>query len=388
MRHSLMTRKYRPVRSAAVLTYVVIAALAAACSSVSPAASRHHVPISSRPAAADLARPGQFISLRLAPRIQRTTGPDGFLEVAVSSVRTGAIVRRLLPADRDGMHVDGLSLDRSGNLWITYSKGPIEQGDLAGGDPKPHSCANEIAILHASTGRLSVFLRTGNNVLISGAAVSQEGGLLAYGESGCATGYLSNHLRVTDMRTGHSWTIGDGLPRCHFVTDPAWVMDGRGLLVAYAAHTGRPYTGPQGTCSGIGPERLVELNPTAQPGLAGRSFSAGRACEITSVTGTAAGNLMAVEACGRPGGSSGPARLLVLDAQVRPVRQITLGRCTDGNELSTDRAGGSVLVSAYLYCNPPGKPGPVTKLWSYAGGKLRLITSVPGGTLGVSQMTW
>jgi hypothetical protein len=47
-----------------------------------------------------------------------------------------------------------------------------------------------------------------------------------------------------------------------------------------------------------------------------------------------------------------------------------------------------VLVSAYLYCNPPGSPGPVTRLWRYQGGALHLITTVPGDGTGVSLMAW
>lgn len=381
MRLSHMVCKLGPARSAA-LAYVVLAALVASCApgSVGP---RHDVTPISGAAGARLVLPGQFISLRFAKSLQGSR-----LEVAVSSVSTGAIVRRLLPASRDGMQVGGLALDRSGNLWITFSKGPSFQSNVAGGDPKPHSCANEIAIMHAAGGRLSVFRRTGDNVLISGAAVSPDGRRLAYSESGCATGYYDSHLRVTNLRTGDSWTIGDRLPRCHFITDPGWALGGRVLVVGYAAHVGQPYTGAQGTCSGIGPERLVELSPAAQPGLTGHSFTASAGCQVNSVTGTAAGSLLAIEACGGQGGILGPAWLLVLDAHLRLVRQVTLGRCTDGNELSIDQAGRSVLVSAYLYCNPPGRPAPVTRLWTYAGGELRLITSEPGDTLTVSLMTW
>lgn len=47
-----------------------------------------------------------------------------------------------------------------------------------------------------------------------------------------------------------------------------------------------------------------------------------------------------------------------------------------------------MLISAYLYCNPPGTTGPVTRLWSYEGGTLRLITAVPGDSAAVSMMTW
>src|ERR1022692_24457 len=111
-------------------------------------------------------------------------------------------------------------------------------------------------------------------------------------------------------------------------------------------------------------------------------------CQITSAAGTARGGRLAIEACGGNGYLSGPARLLVLDARMDLVRRFTLGRCTDGNELAADLSGRSVLVSAYLYCNPPGRPGPVTRLWSYRGGVLRQVTSVRGDTLGISLMAW
>jgi hypothetical protein len=385
LRLSDMTRSYRRARWAAA--YVLIAALATACSAGSVETSR---PTSPDPplVSTNLTRPGQFISLRFAPAGPHSHGAIGPLEVAVSDVQNGAIVRRLLPANYDGMTVDGLSLDRSGNLWITYTKGPYSQGDLAGGDPKPHSCANEIAILHASTGRISVCLRTGDNVLLGGATVNPDGNQIAYAESGCATGYFNSYLRVTDIHTRRSWTIGRTLARCHFLFSQAWSSDGRALLVAYAPHIGSAYTGAQGTCAGIGTERLVELRPTAQPGLAGRGMSAGRGCQITSVAGTAGGGAVAIAACGGSNDISGPARLLVLGDHLNQIRRITLGRCTDGNELNANREGRSVLVSAYLFCNPPGKPGPITKLWSYSGGKLRLITTAPGGSLAESLMTW
>lgn len=375
-------------RIAATFACVVTASLAASCTSSSDGGSGRHAAPHAPSVRVHLTRPGQFIAVRFAPKGQRGSGPDGFIEVAVSSVRTGAVLRRLLPGSRDGMTVEGLSVDRSGNLWITYSRGPVYRSDTMGGDPKPRSCRNEIAILHASTGRLSVFLRTADNVLIGGAAVSPAGRLLAYSESGCATGYFNSYLRITNLGTGRSWSIGHGLARCHFITAPAWALDGRALLVVYAPHAGRPYTGPQGSCAGIGPERLVELSPAAQPGLDGQGFSAGRGCQITSVAPAIGGGALAIKACGGQDDISGPARLLILDAHFRQLRQVTLGRCTDGNELSTGQSGRIVLISAYLFCNPPGRPGPITRLWSYNRGKLRLITSVPGGTLAISFMTW
>jgi len=396
----------RPGPALVLAVLLVIAALGAGCGRASggPAsAGRASGRASGVPAPADSVtlppvpaaspgaarQPSQFISLRFAPRRLRTGGPAGFLEVAVSDPRTGAIIRRLLPDGSRGMAVTGLALDRSGNLWITYSRGPLSGGGTAGGDPRPDSCGNMITILHAATGRVTTFLRTGDSILISGAAPSPDGRLLAYDESGCATGYFNSYLRVTDLSTGRSWTIGQGLARCHLITDPSWSTDGRALIVGYAAAAEPAYSGPQGTCLQPRRERLVSLTAgAAQPGLSGSGTGADPGCEITSAAGTAGGGILAVEACGRSDYLQGPARLLVLGPRLGLVRRITLGRCTDGNELSADLAGRSVLVSAYLYCNPPGKPGPVTRLWSYTGGKLRLITSVPGDSMGVSLMTW
>jgi len=166
-------------------------------------------------------QPSRFISLRFAPKRLQASGTAGFLEVAVSGTRTGATIRLLLPDGSHGLQVTGLARDRSGNLWITYSRGPYSGGGVAGGDPRPDSCGNVIAILHAATGRITTFLRTGDNVLISGAVPSPGGRLLAYSESGCATGYFDSYLRVTDLGTGRSWTIGQGLPRCHLITSPS-----------------------------------------------------------------------------------------------------------------------------------------------------------------------
>ncbi len=374
-----MTVKYRQARWA--LAYLMTAVLAASCAPHSGGASQREV--ASKLAVPLLVRARQFISVRPVPGNGR-----GQVEVAVSSATTGAIVRRLLPGSLHGMAVAGLSLDRSGNLWITYSEGPAYRNDLAGGDPKPHSCANEIVVLHAATRRLSVYLRTRNDVVISGAAISPDGQMLAYGESGCATGYFNSYLRIASVRTRQSWTIGASLARCHWITDPAWTLDSRALVVGYAAHAGRAYTGPRGTCGGIGRERLVKLPPAAQPGLAGRSAGAARGCDIASVAPAAAGGLLAVEACGAQDQTLGPARLLVFGDDLRPRRQITLGRCADGSDLSTAQTGSSVLISAYLFCNPPGKPGPLTRLWDYSHGRLRLLTSVPGGTLALSHLAW
>jgi hypothetical protein len=328
--------------------------------------------------------PAQFISLRYAPTGASARVMARYPAVALSNSRTGAMIRRLLPGSRDGMQVAGLALDRAGNLWVTYSRGPVSRGDLAGGDPKPHSCANEIMVAHGVTGRLRPYLRTGHNVLISGATLSPDGKLLAYRESACATGYFNDYLRVTSVVSGQSWTIGGALPRCHWITDPVWAANGRSVLVGYAPAASAHYTGPQGTCLSPRTERLVDVAATAgQPGVAGATASPARGCQITSAAGLAGSGALAIQACG-----GREAWLLVLTSGLRQIRQFPLGRCTDGNELNPDLSGRHVLVSAYLYCNPPGTRGPITRVWSYSGHVLRPILTLPGDTLTVAYMTW
>lgn len=334
--------------------------------------------------------PGQFVSLRFAPASQQTQGPMGFLEVALGDVRTGAVVRRLLPASASsGMQVSGLALDRAGDLWITYSKGPAYGGDVAGGDPRPDTCANEIDEVHAGTGRVTVFLRTGDNVLISGARPSPDGTRLVYTEAACAA-YFDAHLRVTDLGSGRGWTIGQSVPRCHLLTSPAWSANGRDLLVGYDPPGQAGDSGPQGTCPAWSAGQLVRLDAlTGQPGLTGTTVRADPGCQITSVAAGTGGGMLAIEGCGTaPDYTDGPARLLVLSASAHPVRRLSLGTCTDGSDLAVSQPGTSTLISAYLYCNPPGHPGPVTRLWEYHDGTLRLITSIPGDTSGASMMSW
>jgi hypothetical protein len=368
-----------------VVFAVITTALLAACGSAPGQPGPHRpgsAPASSLLTGSVLAGgvPARFIAMANSPH-----RPG----IVLYDSSTGAVVRRLLPATRDGMSVTGLSVGSSGTLWITYSRGPkLQAPGTAGGFPEPHSCANEIVVWHASTGHASVYLRTGDNVLISGATPSPDGRLLAYVESGCATSYFNSYLRVTDIATGRNWSIGERIPRCHLI-NPAWSADSKELVVAYAPPATAHYRGPQGTCEAPLREKLVLVNATAaQPGLSGSTASAQPRCEITSASGLSGGRVLAIEACGGQMYLRGAAKLLLYDRPWHLVRQYTLGRCTDGNDLSTDTSGAAALVSAYLYCNPPGNKQPATWLWSYAGTVLRPVVRVPQGTLAFSQMTW
>lgn len=359
---------------------ILIAAVLAACSSgAGQPAGRGRTPTPA--STAGVSARGDFVAL---------ANSAGAPAIMLFDSRTGDAVRKLLPGTRDGMTVTGLSLDRSGNLWITYSSGPrLKAPGLAGGEPEPNTCANEIAVLHASTGRVSVFLHTGDNIQISAASISPDGQQLAYLESGCATGYFNSYIRVTEIASGRSWAIGQQVPRCHAITDPVWTSDGRDLVVAYAPPAAAHWHGPQGTCQAPLREELVRVPAAAaQPMLRGSVAQAQAHCQITSAAGLAGGQVLAIEACGGPQYLAGPARLLLYDSRLRLARQLPLGRCTDGNELSADRTGSQVLVAAYLFCNPPGTTPPVTRLWDYRDGALRPVTAVPGGGSPFRLMTW
>jgi hypothetical protein len=338
--------------------------------------------------------PGQFVSLRFAPVGLQTRGSEGFLEVALSDARTGTVLRRLLPATTGtGMQVSGLALDRVGDLWITYSKGPISGGQVAGGDPHPHTCANEIDVVHVGTGRVTVVMRSGDNILIGDAQPSPDGRQLVYTESAC-TAQFDSYLRVTDLRSdlepGRSWTLDQSGPGCHLLESPAWSTSGRALLVNYGPPSEPGADSQTGACPVWYAGRLVTLDPAkSQPGLAGPTVRADAGCQINSVVGLADDDVLAIEGCGTaPEFLDGPAQLLVMDAKSHLVRRLALGDCTDGNELSANPAGTAVLVSAYLYCNPPGNPGPATRLWEYRGGTLRPVTTVAGDTDAFRLLTW
>jgi hypothetical protein len=331
--------------------------------------------------------PGQFVSLRFAPKDEQGPGPDGFLEVALSSARTGAIIRRLLPASySDGTQVAGLALDRAGNLWITYSRGPAYGGDTASGDPQPDSCGGQVDIVHAGTGKVSVFLRMGSNVLLSGATPSPDGQLLAYLESGCATGYFNDYLRVTRLSTGRNWTIGQDLSPCHSVSAPSWDASGTTLLLGYgpSAETGHPRD--DGVCTVPWRPRLVAVAATAaQTGLHGQVATADPGCKISSAAGLArastsdgtSGSIIAAETCGSaPEYTGGQAQLLVFDGNLHPAARYSLGDCSD-DDLGVDQTGTSTLIS----CN--------TRLWDYQAGRLRLIATFPWADVStISMLTW
>jgi hypothetical protein len=323
--------------------------------------------------------PDQFVSLR-------DTASDDEV-VALSDVPTGKLVRDLLPAvTASGMQVTGLAVDHAGDVWITYSKGPAYQNDTSGGDPKPGSCANQVDVVHAGTGRVTVALRTAGNVLIWGAQPSPDGRELVYRESPC-TGYEETYLSVTSLFSEQHWSIGQGLPDCHLLAGAAWSMNGKTLLTDYGP-AAQPYSYGvnSGACVQWWAGRLVQVNAsTAQQGLAGRTVLADPNCQIDAVSSMADGGALAVEGCGGgPEFMTGPVSLLVIGADGRIARRLPLGACADGADIAMDQAGTAALVSAYLSCGTDHS----TQLWEYRDGALRHVLGLPGDGGAMTMLAW
>ena len=353
----------------AVLVILVIVLGTAACTSASAGtASLDAVPVTA--ISHWQVGPGQFVSLRQG-------------HVALSDLSTGALVRDVLPASTaSGLQVTGLALDHKGDLWITYSKGPSIGGPAVSAGPavpKPGTCANQVDVVQAGTGRVTVALRTSDNVLIWAAQPSPDGRELAYRESAC-TAYQDTYLRIDDLFSEQQWSIGQGLPDCHLLAGVAWSTNGRTLLADYGPAS-QPYSygSGSGACAQWWAGRLVQVKAgTAQRGLAGPTVLAGSGCQIDAAGGTKGGGALAVEGCGgAPDFTGGQVSLLVIGADGHLDRRLPLGVCVNGAGIAMNRDGTAALVSAYLYCNPPGHPGPVTKLWEFSGGTLRPVVSTP-----------
>jgi hypothetical protein len=313
--------------------------------------------------------------------------------VRLGDAATGALGPALVPGTYDGMGAEGAAVGPGGSVWVTYSKGPAARPDGFGpGITVPDSCANAIVEwnLRGAAPRAAVFARTGDDVLIGPAVPSPDGRLLGYAERPCGPQFSGLYLRVADVATGRSWTIGQGLPGCHVLTTPAWSADGTQLLEGYAA-ANAPYDAGPGFCTGPGTERLLRLPATVpQPGAAGQVTSPGGNCQVDSVAALAGGGAVALESCGRSQDYAADfAALLVVTAGGRRVRTVSLGACSAAGQLAGDAAGSGFLVSATVDCAPAAARSRVTfELLDYSGGRLRLVTAAPAAAGDPAGLAW
>ena len=88
----------------------------------------------------------------------------------------------------------------------------------------------------------------------------------------------------------------------------------------------------------------------SQPDLAGTRVPLARNCEPDSVS-TGGGRVFVVGGCGHHKLLHDTAKLFELSRN-GPPHIWRIGRCPDGTDVSVSRSG-QVLLSAYLFCNPP-----------------------------------
>ena len=295
------------------------------------------------------------------------------------------MVRWLLGPSHHGMTLGAASLDPDG-LLVSYSSGPACTSGVAGCGPKDGTCSSEIDRYDVQAGTFTRLVRAGSRRLVGNARLSPDGRYLAYAESPCVPSYFNDHLRVLDLRSWTSWTIGADLPRCHGLGLQEWTLDSAHLLVDYAPARDPDYHGADGICPESGKQHLKVVNAlTSQPGVRGLTAPTHPGCELQSAAPAGSG-VLAVEACGSDDYLNGKVRLVRFDAQLHRTGRAFLGRCTDGNEVAANRTGTRWLVSAYLYCGDPADPK--TKVWVYNGRDLRHVRTQIGGDLTYSDLAW
>jgi hypothetical protein len=343
-------------------------------------------------ASADGAAPRDFVALVGTPAARAPEPASAGLYLG--SAATGTIAtRRLIPAVYDGMRADGAAVGRDGNVWATYSKGPAIVPDGFGPTIfSPDTCGDAVVEwnLQGSTPRATVYQRSGDNVLLGQAVPSPNGQLLAYTEQPCNINGTGVYLRVTDVSSKRSWTIGQALPGCHILSTPAWSADGTQLLEGYAA-ANLPYNAGADFCTGPQTERLLRLDAlAAQPGAAGQVTSPDGNCQVNSVAGLAGGSTLVLEGCGRSQDYALDfGALLVVGPDGRHQRTIRFGACSGGRQLAGDASGGSVLIAGTTDCDPASARSRLTSdLWDYSGGRLRLIAATPESGREPNVIAW
>ena len=279
---------------------------------------------------------------------------------------SGHVVRWLLTEPYQGMTVTATAVDHHGRIWATVSRGPACTSNVSGCGPKPDSCAGKVIRLNPLTGAITTILTAPRGALIDDAQPSPDGRYLAFLDGRCDRAYFNQYIRVRDLTTGDSWTIGADLMPCHSLGSLSWAADGKHLVAGYgrsvvtSADAAAGYGA--GTCLTPAAAGVVVIPAlSGAPRVDGPTAAAQAGCAIEAVTATNTG-YAAIERCGGAKDSylSGPVRLIRYSTHLRRSVETTIGACVDGAELRTDGTGTALLGTTYQFCNPPGRPGPKT----------------------------
>jgi hypothetical protein len=309
----------------------------------------------------------------------------------LADVRTGREIRTLLPARRGKLQLVDLARDGKNALVATYSTGPRCTSGVAGCGPKPGTCGAQVVRLDPAAGRLTQLTQFGRDTQVVATRPNPAGTELAMLVAPCVPSYFNQHIEVLRIADGATWSMGATPPRCHSLGPPAWVHNGAGLLMSYGAAIGnRPYKGADGTCSQSQPSALLEVPAqSGQPGLTGIRRPDTPHCSYSSVASQGSA-VYAISVCATYRHTA-PDVLEKLDSALHPVGHWTVGQCEDGDSLALNPSG-HVLLSAYLFCNPPlkgHKSGePTTDLDLLAHNRIHHLTHATGGDLVYSSLAW
>jgi hypothetical protein len=310
----------------------------------------------------------------------------------MSSAVTGRVERVLLPDLWHGMRVSSTALEKGGQVLVTLSSGPVCTSDVEGCGPKPNSCAGEVVALQTKGGSPHVVIRASDNELIGDAQPSPDGHLLAYLDGVCNASYLNQYIRIRDLDSGRSWTIGSALKPCHSFSSMSWTPNGRELVVAYGASdiTGSsPSLGfGHGGCQQPAANELAVVPARNQAAnLPGARTPVDPGCEATAVTALKNG-YAEIETCGYLY-ISGRATLILFNGRRQVVSRWPLGSCIDGAELRAAPGTSDLLGTSYQYCALSGTTQPRTVTFIDVGKGPKTIINVPnGGEDAVSSMSW
>ena len=282
------------------------------------------------------------------------------------------------------MRVNGTAVDKAGWVWVTLANGPKCTNDTFNCGAVPGSCTGQVLRLDPKTGKAMTMVMASPDELISDAQPSPNGRYLAYLDRSC-TAPSTEYLRVRDLHTRRSWTIGKGLPPCTTFGSIAWSANGSDLAVEY---------GP--ACQAQPNELAVvpALRPAA--GLPGRRVQMDSDCQADAVAATRTG-YAAVEACGAQlGYRTGPGSLLLFNSKLKVTSRASVGSCLGTHaELFAAPKSSDLLIATHQSCDPltiplpPTTPPRRTVLFTDTGrGPKVVFDSVTGFKQQYSLVSW
>jgi hypothetical protein len=313
----------------------------------------------------------------------------GTTSINLINVSDGASRARLFPLPHRlaGLQPAGMSRAAMGHVWVTLTRGPHDRSDVASGDPAPHSCAGRVVDISIPSGAHHVVMRAGDNELIGDAQRSPDGSRLAYLDGGCTNSSENQWIRVVNLHTRRSVTIGRGVAPCHTIAGLRWTADSTHLVVTYGAvdPSAHPPGDGVGMCNESLANQLVVVRATAtQAALTGPSARPDPTCEFVDATATATGyaGLENCEVPPPPGVTTGHTyvnglvQLVRFDDRLQATVRAPLGRCGNSGEITADPDGTQLLIVTPQHCPDTNDPS------------LAHIFTVDGAKAPVARFTW